>query len=114
MEKKKWSAFWTKYFLFFSCSLPSDIDLSELESLSRVAGGQFREDMLEVYTGWRPDSVETDQPRHLSSKLVVLNPFNTRLVGSPGFSPGKSQEKKKKKQKGQEKREKIGREEKLY
>ena len=91
---------------FVFCSLPSDIDLSELESLSRIAGGQFREDMLEVYTGRRPDSVETDQPRHLSSKLVVINPFITRLVGSPGFSPGKKVQKRRKSKKGKKRERK--------
>ena len=84
--------------ILFFCYSPSDINLAELESLSRIAGGQFGEDVLEVYTGRRPDSVETDQPGHLSSKLLVLNPFITRLVGSPGYSPGKKiQERKKRK-----------------
>ena len=83
MEKKKWSDLKKS----FSCNWPSDINLSKLESLSRIASGEFREDMLEVYTGRWPDSVETDQPGHLRSIHVVLNPFITSLVGSPGFSP---------------------------
>ena len=49
---------------------PSDIDLSELESFSRIAGGELRENVLEVNTGRRPDSIEADQPGHLNTLAV--------------------------------------------
>ena len=70
--------------------------------------------MLEVYAGRRPDSVETDQPGHLSSKLLVLNPFITRLVGSPGYSPGQKIQERRKRKKGEEKRKKGGKGRKTY